>query len=134
MTTSQKARRRQDNAARQEIRRLVSDRRPPSNVEPAAFGPWAATVTALRARTVEKGPDACRALFLEKFKEQPGLNILVSGEAEREDRKTSWTWAELRKTGFPDPVWVVPDVIPSGLVTIGGRPKIGKSWLALQID
>jgi hypothetical protein len=29
--------------------------------------------------------------------------------------------------------WVVPDLLPVGLSWLAGRPKVGKSWLALQI-
>jgi RecA-family ATPase len=34
---------------------------------------------------------------------------------------------------FKEPKWAVPDVIPEGLAILGGRPKTGKSWLALDI-
>lgn len=34
---------------------------------------------------------------------------------------------------FPDPVWAIPDIIPAGLTLLAGRPKIGKSWLTMQI-
>lgn len=69
MKTSQDILRRQENAARQELRRLVSDRQPPGEADASTFGPWAGAITALRVRTLKKGPDACRALFLEKVRE-----------------------------------------------------------------
>ncbi len=34
---------------------------------------------------------------------------------------------------FPEPRWAVPDVIPEGLTLLVGAPKLGKSWLALNI-
>ena len=43
-----------------------------------------------------------------------------------------WTVAELLDAEFPAPKWAIPDLIPEGLTIIGGRPKIGKSWLLLQ--
>lgn len=43
------------------------------------------------------------------------------------------TAAEILATVFPEPVWVVPDYLPAGLTILAGRPKVGKSWLALQI-
>ena len=46
--------------------------------------------------------------------------------------KHSWTVAELLDTEFPEPKWSIPDLIPEGLTIIGGRPKVGKSWLLLQ--
>jgi DNA-binding transcriptional ArsR family regulator len=47
--------------------------------------------------------------------------------------KTAWTLAELLTTDFPDPPWAVPDIVPVGLTILAGRPKVGKSWLALQM-
>jgi hypothetical protein len=131
MNTSDEVRRRQRNAAREELRRLVSNGQPPGEVEASAFGPWAEHIGDLRAVYLAAGVDACRRMFAKRAAEHPDLGRLLAGEPDA--RKTSWTWAELQKADFPDPVWVVPDIIPAGLVTIGGRPKIGKSWLALQI-
>jgi len=48
-------------------------------------------------------------------------------------RKTSWTAAELLAADFPEPQWAVPGIIPTGLTFLAGRPKVGKSWLALQV-
>jgi hypothetical protein len=55
----------------------------------------------------------------------------------------SWRWGDeaALQERFPGgvdepafgPPWVVPGVIPGGLVALAGRPFIGKSWLALQI-
>lgn len=44
-----------------------------------------------------------------------------------------WTAAELLSHSFPEPVWAVPNLIPAGMSILAGRPKLGKSWLALQI-
>lgn len=46
--------------------------------------------------------------------------------------KTSWTADELLTTDFPEPQWAIPGVLPVGLSVLAGRPKVGKSWLALQ--
>jgi hypothetical protein len=34
---------------------------------------------------------------------------------------------------WPEPVWAVPQLLPVGLGVLAGRPKLGKSWLALQV-
>lgn len=39
----------------------------------------------------------------------------------------------LLTTEWPEPVWAVPDLLPAGLTILAGKPKIGKSWLALQL-
>ena len=36
-------------------------------------------------------------------------------------------------TDWPEPVWVVEKMLPTGLGFIGGKPKGGKSWLMLQL-
>lgn len=62
--------------------------------------------------------------------------LLAGAEAPRTKRKqarTSYTLAELLAAEFPDPVWLVPGFIPVGLVVLAGRPKLGKSWMALQL-
>lgn len=41
--------------------------------------------------------------------------------------------ARLRVMEFPPVSYVVPGVIPEGLCILAGRPKIGKSWLALEV-
>lgn len=51
----------------------------------------------------------------------------------RASPKTSWTVRELLTTEFPEPHWAVPNLIPEGLILFCGRPKLGKSWFALQL-
>jgi len=36
-------------------------------------------------------------------------------------------------TDWPEPVWAIPGLLPAGLTILAGKPKVGKSWLALQI-
>ena len=44
-----------------------------------------------------------------------------------------WSVSELIDAEFPDPVYLVPGLLPTGLCVLAGRPKLGKSWLALQL-
>lgn len=53
-------------------------------------------------------------------------------------KKTNWrdhifTAADLERRKFDPIAYVVPQLIPEGLTILAGRPKIGKSWLALDI-
>ncbi len=41
--------------------------------------------------------------------------------------------AQLRTMAFPPISYVVPGLVPEGLSILAGKPKIGKSWLALEI-
>jgi hypothetical protein len=36
-------------------------------------------------------------------------------------------------TIWPEPVWAIDGLLPAGLTILAGKPKVGKSWLALQI-
>ncbi len=40
---------------------------------------------------------------------------------------------DILTTDWPEPVWAIPNLLPVGLTILAGRPKVGKSWLALQI-
>ena len=45
-----------------------------------------------------------------------------------------WTMADLLAAEFPDPPCVVDGLLPVGLNILAGRPKRGKSFMALQIS
>jgi hypothetical protein len=54
------------------------------------------------------------------------------------ERATSWrshvfTAAALRTMAFPSVSYIVPGIIPEGLTILAGRPKIGKSWMGLDL-
>jgi hypothetical protein len=44
-----------------------------------------------------------------------------------------FTAADLQRRTFPPIAFVIPEIIPEGLTILAGRPKVGKSWLALDI-
>jgi len=69
-----------------------------------------------------------------KFKTIPGERM----ETREPQKESSWrdqtiTAAELQNKDFPPIMYVVPGLLPEGLSIVAGRPKIGKSWLALDI-
>jgi hypothetical protein len=61
------------------------------------------------------------------FWKGPNLDAHQDGEAE------VFTAAALEEMKFPEPRWAVEGVLAEGLSILGGRPKIGKSWLALAL-
>ena len=48
-------------------------------------------------------------------------------------RENTVTAAELRTMKFEPMRYVVPEYVPEGVTLLIGRPKIGKSWLALDV-
>ncbi len=57
----------------------------------------------------------------------------MTPEAAAAKPRSFYTTRELLLTRFPEPRWTVPEILPEGLAPLAGRPKIGKSWLALQV-
>lgn len=47
--------------------------------------------------------------------------------------RTAWTADELMRVEFPPQRWAVPGVIAEGSNLLAGPPKLGKSWLALNL-
>lgn len=47
--------------------------------------------------------------------------------------RTAWTAADLLAADFPEPRWAVPGVVAEGLTLLAGAPKLGKSWLAMNL-
>jgi RecA-family ATPase len=43
------------------------------------------------------------------------------------------TAEEIQGKTYPVPRWIVPELLPEGLAIIAGAPKVGKSWLALNL-
>jgi len=43
------------------------------------------------------------------------------------------TATELMEKEFPPPEWLIEGLLPEGLTVLSGAPKIGKSWLSLQL-
>jgi hypothetical protein len=116
-------------AAAQELRRLLSGQEP-SDLTLAAFGDWQHHIQALRDAWQAGGTDAVRAAFDAMARQEPALAELM---ASKHERKIVWSAAELLSAEFPEPAWIVPGILPTGLTCLAGRPKVGKSWLLLQL-
>lgn len=85
-------------------------------------------------RLIQWAADACKPPFdLDEARAKvdsaygrytPNIVEVLNGHHE-------WTGAELSIARFDPPRWAIPGVLPSGLTILAGRPKLGKSWLAL---
>jgi hypothetical protein len=40
---------------------------------------------------------------------------------------------ELLAIELPPVAWAIPDILPAGVSLLAGKPKLGKSWLALSV-
>jgi hypothetical protein len=46
---------------------------------------------------------------------------------------STFTAAELLAMELPEVRWIVPGLLPEGVTLLAGKPKLGKSWMALGI-
>jgi hypothetical protein len=68
------------------------------------------------------------------FKQIDSTQIdIYSGPIDNLINRNCYTLNELMNTDFPEPEWIVEGLLPIGLSSLGGRPKVGKSLLALQL-
>jgi hypothetical protein len=58
----------------------------------------------------------------------------IQTPAQTKERLSGITASELAGKVFPPLVWVLPEILPEGCYILSARPKVGKSWLALQIS
>lgn len=40
---------------------------------------------------------------------------------------------DILNTDWPEPTWAIPELLPVGLCILAGKPKVGKSWMALDV-
>ena len=125
-----------DQATAFALRALLDGAPVPEGCPPEALGPWADTVDILAGARAAGGPDGVHKAFVALTRQSPGigkqLSALLAGDPDRPE-KTQWTVPELYAADFAPPRFLVNDLLPSGLSVLAGRPKVGKSWLALQI-
>jgi hypothetical protein len=51
---------------------------------------------------------------------------------EPQPKVETFTAADLLAMELPEPHWAIPGILPAGLSLLGGKPKLGKSWLVLN--
>ena len=112
------------------LRGLLSDDGP-ETIDASECGRWAGDVEALIDVRRLNGVAGVRKAFDVLAGQNPGLGKLVA--AEPAPARTSWTVGDLLDAEFPEPRWAAQGLIPVGLSILAGRPKIGKSWLGLQL-
>lgn len=92
------------------------------------------TTTATNPTVDDRTPSIGAASSTEpEFPDELPPEEIEKQEAAPVSRFRRWTVAELYDEDFPEPRWAVPGIIPEGLTILSGRPKVGKSWMALQI-
>ncbi|HXF62866.1 MAG TPA: AAA family ATPase [Caldilineaceae bacterium] len=109
----------------------ILDGNTPNWVDSSELGPYAEVYAEMVRAHESGGTEAARRIFAAYADQDPQIAALRAGDPQ--PPKTSWTIADLLDTVFPEPKWSIPGLLPAGLVILAGRPKLGKSWLALQM-
>ena len=94
------------------------------------FGGWADFMRVAHDAYAAKGAAGVRAVVNVN---PAALRLLSGDEPAAIGRRTRWTAGELLTADLPPTPWLIPGVIPIGLVILAGRRKLGKSFLALQM-
>jgi RecA-family ATPase len=82
-----------------------------------------------RARVAGRGSGSAKS-------SRPFSGLQTNGHAEPSAATAeveTFTAAELAVMELPEPRFVVPGLIPDGLTLLAGKPKPGKSWIALNL-
>jgi AAA domain len=114
------------------VRALLSGQ-PPNGAAPESFGDYRDLIDNLLTAHAHGGTPAVRSAWRGILRRHPELAELVAGDPDEAKRRTRWTADELLAAQFPPIRWIIPDFFPEGLTFLAGRPKIGKSLLALQM-
>lgn len=109
----------------------ILDGAAPNGATPAELGRFGEMyVEMVRAHTAG-GTAGAQRVYTAYADRDPQVAALRA--ADPEPPKRTWTADELLEAVFKDPRWTIPGILPSGLCFLGGRPKQGKSWMALQM-
>ena len=118
--------------AEQAFRMMLKGEDPTHYFRADEFGRYQPCYVAMLDALEEDGAEAARAVLM-RFAAQDG-EIGALRVVDPALHKYSWTVGELYSAEFPEPRYIVPGLLPSGLAALGARPKIGKSWMGLQIS
>lgn len=94
------------------------------------FGAWTDFVLQAQNAYAASGAAGVRAVVNVS---PAALRLLSGDEPAATTRRVRWTAGELLTAELPPTPWLIPGMIPIGLVILAGRRKLGKSFLALQM-
>lgn len=110
------------------------DGQAPNGIAPAELGPYAEVYSEMVRAHTDGGTAAVKQIFATFAHHNTKIAALMAGDPELpKPKRTRYTVAELYAETFPDVQFAIPSLLPEGQTLLVARPKIGKSWAALQI-
>ena len=76
--------------------------------------------------------DEVQDIAANSAKYEPEPDVLNPDVEKKNPVPEYYTAYELMQQDFPEPVWIIPGILPEGLAILAGKPKIGKSWMVLN--
>jgi hypothetical protein len=113
---------------RKTLRAMTAGTYTPNGTMPN-YGGWADFMRVAHDAYAARGAAGVRAVV----NVTPAAMRLMSGDEPTTTRRTRWTAGELLTAELPPTPWLIPGLLPIGLVILAGRRKLGKSFLALQM-
>lgn len=118
--------------AKQAIGLILDGKAPSAHLVPEVMGWYGPYYQQILDAYYQSGLEGARFVFQSLAEDLPAIAALRLSDPKIQQR--FWSVEDLYNTEFPEPRYVIPGLLPTGLAALGARPKIGKSWLALQIS
>lgn len=123
--------------ARVALRLVISDGQPPNGTRPEDCGELAETVRMVFAAYETGSTQAARRVWGTLVRTNPNLAKVLSESTSKEPIRAATpqliSARDLMAKVFQPIKWVIPDILPEGVTIFAGKPKMGKSWLALNL-
>ena len=119
-----------ESLARDAIGRMLDGMAPSEEFQSEDLGKYAECYLEMLRAYAYDGTAAARQVFVAYADHDPEIASLRAGDPAT--KEGMWDF-ELQLMNFPEPIWTIPGFLPTGLTFLAGKPKVGKSWLALQL-
>lgn len=110
----------------------VLDGQSPNGTTPQQLGQFGEVYSEMVRAHQAGGTEAARRVYVRYAEHDREIAALRAADP-APVRQAEWTATQLYDAVFPPPVFAVDGLIPEGLTLLIARPKIGKSWMALQV-
>ncbi len=108
----------------------ILDGKSPNAIVPSELGRYNELYSEMLRAHQGGGTEAARRVFVAYAERDPAVAALRAADPVATRKK--WSVADLYATEFPELEFIVDGFLTPGLNAMGARPKIGKSWFALQ--
>lgn len=121
-----------DTLARAAINLVLDGKKPNPYIVGRSLGKYAACYDEMIFAYEQDGVEGARQVFVSHADLDADIAALRATDLALHRR--NWSVGDLYQTEFPEQRFTIPGILPTGLAALGARPKIGKSWMGLQLS